>query len=334
MRIFGAATSISWIPTEAVTGIVYKVPFGVQMAHYDEPPPDTLPDVDAYLAADQARFANPLHAWVDVRRGQVVDFGHTGAGRMGSTTMRLAGRGLTFAPTALPDLQHAEQLSPTSVRFEQTVGGRTGVPAPRRVRHQPYVQFNAPLAWTTLSLTLHADGRQSCEIKGASPFPRHWLYGRDRALIKKTATIDYHEWSTTAFGRHSPWGDSDSPAMVAEIETALERQLSVQITRVGQKPQLRRLERSAVLTRQDDAADDLYVLLDGVLRVEVDGLSVAELGPGAVIGERAIVESGLRTATLSAVTPCLVAVADRDSVDPADRRMRARCHRRERNRRN
>jgi hypothetical protein len=41
----------------------------------------------------------------------------------------------------------------------------------------------------------------------------------------------------------------------------------------------------------------LLLLLDGVLAVEVDGLRVAEIGPGAVIGERAHQERSVRTAT-------------------------------------
>jgi phospholipase C len=39
--------------------------------------------------------------------------------------------------------------------------------------------------------------------------------------------------------------------------------------------------------RYGSRAADLILLLDGVLAVEVDGLRVAEIGPGAVIGERA-----------------------------------------------
>ena len=46
----------------------------------------------------------------------------------------------------------------------------------------------------------------------------------------------------------------------------------------------------------------MYVLLDGVLSVEVDGAAVAQVGPGAVLGERALLEGGRRTATLRAMT--------------------------------
>ncbi len=57
------------------------------------------------------------------------------------------------------------------MRFVQTTGGRTALPAPRPVRPPPYVQWQAPLVWTTLSLTLHADGRAEYALTGASRFP-------------------------------------------------------------------------------------------------------------------------------------------------------------------
>ena len=47
----------------------------------------------------------------------------------------------------------------------------------------------------------------------------------------------------------------------------------------------------------------------------VDGEVVAELGPGAIFGERAVLEGGLRTSTLRAMTKCRVAVARKDQLD-------------------
>jgi hypothetical protein len=329
MRIEGSATTISWIPSEAVTGIVYRVPFDVAIAHYDDPPPETLPDIDGYLAADQARFANLLRAWIDVRDGEIVDFGHEGGGRIGSTTLRVGSGKLRFAAYALRDLQRSERRGVDAVRFEQTAGGRTGVPAPRRVQHAPYAQFLAPLAWATVALTLYADGRQEHELAGASPFPRHWLYDSNGTLVQKSATVDYHTWSTTAFGRHSPWGDLDSPAMVTEVETALERQLSLQIMRGQRKPELRRLQPDDRLITQGEHGHELFLLLDGMLRVDVDGSPVAELGPGAVVGERALLEDGRRTSSLTALTRCLVAVADASSIDPSALQELSAGHQRE-----
>ena len=38
MRIEKSVTSITWIPSEAISGMP-KVPFEMGVAHYDEPPP-------------------------------------------------------------------------------------------------------------------------------------------------------------------------------------------------------------------------------------------------------------------------------------------------------
>lgn len=93
----------AWIPPTAVQG-VFSLPFGLGVAHYDQPPPDELPDVEALLAADAVRFANQLQAWIQVGGGRITSQGMSEQGRLGSTTMRLLSRGLTFTGVALPDL--------------------------------------------------------------------------------------------------------------------------------------------------------------------------------------------------------------------------------------
>ncbi|MBW3606261.1 MAG: cyclic nucleotide-binding domain-containing protein [Actinobacteria bacterium] len=85
--------------------------------------------------------------------------------------------------------------------------------------------------------------------------------------------------------------------------------------RAGTKPKIRKLDKDALLTEQGQPGDELYLLLDGMLTVEVDGKAVAEVGPGAILGERAVLEGGTRTSTLRADTPCRVAVARADQLD-------------------
>lgn len=329
MRFASSVTSVSWIPSEAVTGAAVKVPFEVGVAHYDPPPPDAIDDLEELIASDGCRFANHLCAWVEVQDGAIVDQGLTGKGYIGATTLRVAGKAVTFAAVPLPDRTSVRRLDHGAVRFEQTAGGRTGLPSPRRVSHPPYVQLSAPLAWTTLGLTLHADGSAEPELVGASPFPRHWVYDGEGRLHSKSAVIDYRTWSTKAFGRHTPWGDEDSPAVVSEVESALERQLTAQLMHGGAKVAVSRLAAGDVLTEQGAPGEELYVLLDGVLRAEVDGRAVADIGPGAVLGERAALEGNRRTATLRAVTRCTVAAASREAVEAEALDQLAQLHRRE-----
>ena len=105
------------------------------------------------------------------------------------------------------------------VRFIQTAGGRTGLPAPRRVRRAPFIQWQAPLVWSTLSLTLHIDRPPSSRYWGASRFPRHWFYDGDGRLAAKSGLTDFKDWYRKSFGKHTPWGDQDSPALVTAVET-------------------------------------------------------------------------------------------------------------------
>ena len=99
--------------------------------------------------------------------------------------------------------------------------------------------------------------------------------------------------------------------------------------RGGQKPAIRKLKEGALLTEQGDRADDVFLLLDGVLQVEVDGEVLAELGPGAILGERAVLGEGVRTATLRALTEAKVAAVRPDQLDPAALAELEEGHRRE-----
>ncbi|MDP9072366.1 MAG: cyclic nucleotide-binding domain-containing protein [Actinomycetota bacterium] len=328
MRFESSVTSISWIPSEAIDGLATKLPFEMGLAHYDAPLPEVLTDLEELRQRDAFRFANELRAWIEVEDGRVVGHGHSGKGHIGATTLQLGGRQATFPAVPFPDLRPEPEVTPTSVRFVQTTGGRTGVPAPRRVRRKPFVQIAAPTAWSTLALTIHAEGTSEYEVVGASPFPRHWVYDHAGKLVAKTGLIDFETWYRRAFGRHTPWGDEDSPALVTQVESALERELSGTLM-AGGRPKIRKVKEGATLVEQGAEGNELFLLLDGVLRVEVGGDRVAEIGPGALLGERAILEGGRRTSTLRAVTPCKVAVAAADALDPGALSEVSRGHRRE-----
>jgi hypothetical protein len=328
MRIESSVTSVSWIPSEAIAGAT-KLPFETGMAHYDQPPPDVIDDLEQLQQAGRFRFANRLRGWVEVEGGRIVAHGQSGGGLICSTRLSLGKREAVFEAIALPDLHPEPQVGENEVTFFQTAGGRTGVPAPRRVRRAPYVQFAAPLAWTTVSLTVRADGSSSFALTGASSFPRHWVYGADGKLAAKSGMIDFSNWYRRAFGKHSPWGDQDSEALTTEVESALERQLSLTLMQGGAKPKVRTYKAGAVVTEQGAEEDDLFLVLDGVVRVEVDGERLAEYGPGSMHGERAVLEGGRRTSTIRAVTACKLAVAPADRIDKAALVELSSGHRRE-----
>jgi hypothetical protein len=331
MRIESSVLSLSWIPSEAVTGLPKQF-FETGVTHYDEPPPDAVASADeleALRLAGRFRFANLLSAWIEVDGDRIVDAGMTGRGFMGLTTVSVAGRSAVFNPVALPDIVQDPEVRGTEVRFIQTSGGRAPLPAPRHVKHPPFFQLKPPDVWTTLALTIRADGTSTFEVVGASKFPRHWAYDQEGKLAAKAGLADFKDWYRSSFGKHTPWGKEDSKAYVTAVESALERQLSSTIMQSGKKPEIRSVKKGTNLTEQGAPGDELFLLLDGVLDVVVGDEAIAEVGPGAILGERALLEGGTRTATLRALTKCTVAVARADQVNRTALEELSREHRRE-----
>lgn len=328
IRHESSVIAVSWIPSEAIEGLP-KLPFEVGITHYDQPPPDRLEDLEELRRTDRFREANELRAYVEVEDGRIVGYGYLGTGHIGATTVRVGPAAIRFPAVHLPDIQREPEIGPTSVLFSQTVGGRMGIPTPRPVARRPYGQFWPSIAWTTLELTINADGSSTHRLAGASPFPRHWIYDNTGTLVRKSGVIDFKTWFNDSFGDHTPWGAVDSPAVVSAVESALERQMSAAIMRGGAKPAIRRLKAGETLTQQGDESTNVYLILDGMFLVEVDGREVAEIGPGAVVGERAALEGGRRTATLRATTPGRVAEAPPSVLDTLGLDELATTHRRE-----
>ena len=329
MRFESSVTSVSWIPSESVSGL-YKAAFAAGASHSDEPPPEVLEDLGGLFAAGRFRFANRLAAWIEVEDGRVVDAGYAGRGYISSTRFGWGPhREVMFQPAEFPDIKTAPEITAAGARFSQVTGGRTGAPMPRPVGGKPYFQWLAPTVWTTLTLTIGTDGSARGQMTGASPFPRHWIYDHRGQLVAKSGLADFSEWMLTAHGQHSPWGQEDSQPLVTVAESALERQLSATIMRGGAKPAIRKLAKDMLLTEQGAPGGDVYLLLGGVLSVWVDGTQVGELGPGTVVGERAVLEGGRRTATLRAVTDCVIATAARDQIDRGSLASLAEGHHRE-----
>ena len=329
MRIESSVTAVSWIPSEAIEGMT-RLPFDMGLFHYDDPPPDHIESLDDLHAKDAFREANELRAWIVVEDGKIASYGHAGRSLLGSTRLKIGPRRIAFPGIALNTLRPEPTVTDTSVRFVQTVGGRMALPAPRHVSRRPFFQVASSVAWTTLALTINADGSSHHEVLGASPFPRHWIYDNDLNLVQKSGTINFDEWYRGAFGKHTPWGDQDSPALVTDVETAVERELSLILMREGEtKPKMRSIKEGETLVEQGDEGDDIYLLLDGVLAVEVDGEQLAEIGPGAILGERAHLEGGKRAATLRAMTNARVAVGNPDMFSDRALEEVASGHRRE-----
>ncbi|MCK0113314.1 cyclic nucleotide-binding domain-containing protein [Ornithinimicrobium sp. F0845] len=309
VHVLGRGTSLSWIPSESVSGWL-KGGFDLHLSHYDKPPADFLSgveQVEQMRADDRFRFANVISGWADFTGARpTAGWSEESGLLMGSTTVRLALGSATFLGYSLPVLREIARPDDDTFVLTQTVGGRTGVPLPRTVRHPPFVRWQAPIVWTTLTLTLRRDGTTQVELVGASAFPRHWVYDETGALTAKSGVALLQDWLDHSFGPRTPWGNQDSTALVVAAETAIERRLSGDIMAGGRRrsvrPEVRTVPEGYLLTRQGEPGEHVFLVLDGVLDVLVDDELVAEVGPGAVVGERAVLGDGLRTATVRART--------------------------------
>ena len=314
MRYESSVTSVTWIPSEAIEGMT-KMPFEMGIAHYDDPPPDKLDDIDALRERDAFREANVLRGYVEVEDGKVVDAGHLGRGLIGVTRLKLGPKELSFPAVKYPVLQSEPEIGPNWVRFTQTAGGRMGLPAPRRVRGKKFFQLASASAWTTLQLVVYTDGNAKAALVGASPFPRHWVYDHAGQLVEKSGSIDFDAWYREVYGSKTPWGESDWTTLVTPAESELERELSASVMRTGAKLERRRLVEGDTLVREGDEGRDLFLILDGVFSIERSGKPVAEVGPGAILGEQALLGDGKRTATVVATTNARIAVIPPDAID-------------------
>ena len=295
MRIESSVTAITWLPF-AVLDAMPSLPLGIAVAHYDEPPPDPLRDLDRLRGADAFREANELRAWISVENGRIVDHGRDGRGVVSGARPDLGGDQVAFPAVEFPVIRPEAEVGDGFVRFQQTVGGRIGLPAPRPLRGKPYLHIGSAAAWTTLELTLRADGSSQGRLVAASPFPHHSLYGPDGSLVSEQGVADFDGWYHESF-EESPWSGGELEAELDEI-----------VLRSGAKLQRRRLDPGEILVEQGEAGTEMFMLLDGVLQVEIDGETLAELGSGAVLGELAVLGDGRRTATLRAARASRVAV--------------------------
>jgi CRP-like cAMP-binding protein len=106
----------------------------------------------------------------------------------------------------------------------------------------------------------------------------------------------------------------DKAELLAQIDFfkgCTKRQLDDIAKLVGDK----HLEAGEVLCRQGEFGTDAFVLVDGQASVHIDGEQVAVVGTGEVVGELSVERGGLRTATLTAITPLHVLVVDPQEVE-------------------
>jgi CRP-like cAMP-binding protein len=80
------------------------------------------------------------------------------------------------------------------------------------------------------------------------------------------------------------------------------------------------VEEGTVLTKEGDERDDVFVVIEGVARVERAGRVVNRIGEGGFFGELAVLDPGPRTATVIAESPMFVLVLRAEQLEAVVRK--------------
>jgi CRP-like cAMP-binding protein len=87
------------------------------------------------------------------------------------------------------------------------------------------------------------------------------------------------------------------------------------LMRLGKQMEREEVAPGTVVVREGDASDRFYVVFAGMLAVRNDLGPRGVLKPGDYFGEVAAAMGIPRTATVTAITPCVVASCDRETFD-------------------
>jgi CRP-like cAMP-binding protein len=71
----------------------------------------------------------------------------------------------------------------------------------------------------------------------------------------------------------------------------------------------------AVLIKEGEKGNYMYVVMEGTLDISLKGKALSTALPGEIIGEMALINSAIRSATVTAITDCRVVLIDRSSFN-------------------
>ena len=225
MRIERSITTVSWIPSDLLEGMG-KIATRMKMAHHDPPPPDSLgveragrdrgPAVGRPLPFRQrtarihrGRRGRHDHRLRVLRRRRDRRHHRRPRCRVDHHPGRQAARPVQRAGSHRdvgsihPDRRRAHRCADAACRQARSVHP---VPRADRVDH---ARADDPRR-------RHAPrGDDRCVRVPAALAVRR----RRAASSAKSSVAEYKQWMAESFGRRTPWGDEDSPALVSEVET-------------------------------------------------------------------------------------------------------------------
>ena len=246
---------------------------------------------------------------------------------MGSTTVRLGRKGVTFAAVELPELRDEPVVTPTARPSCRPTAAVPRCPRPPRAASSVRAVPRAPGVDDALA---HGPRRrfEQLRARGASSSRGTGCTTTEGKLAAKAGLADFKQWYRTSFGRHTPWGASNSTAFVTAVETALERELAGSIMRAATSRRCASSKAGALLTEQGQPGNEVFLVLDGVIAVEVDGRRSPSSGPARSSASARCSKAAFARRP-RAVTKCRVAVAQGDQLDRKVLEEISQWHRRE-----
>ena len=319
MRVQATATTMSWIPSDIVGGALRKG-FDVGLSHYDPPPPDRLApgEVHELSAADRFRFGNLLTAWAEVADGRIVDAGYGedaglvigitgGAGRPAAGDV--PGRPAAHDP-ARPRADRRRRRPAGADRrgpHRRTAAASGAPPALRAVvgaRGVDHAGRDAPPRRQQLDRAARGEPVPAALglrlVRGTGrPQRGHRPEGLGQRVLRRPDAVGRP--GLTRAGRRRRHGPRAA---------ALERHHA---RRPSRDPQARAGRRAHPAGRagRTSSTSSSTACSTSTSTAPRSARSV----PGAVLGERALLEDRVRTSTLTAATRAVVAVAPEDAVD-------------------
>jgi CRP-like cAMP-binding protein len=88
-----------------------------------------------------------------------------------------------------------------------------------------------------------------------------------------------------------------------------------QVSKVAAAGQVVNLPANWTFISEGTPGDTCYIVLEGTVRVTAAGEELAELGPGAVLGETGLLTHKLRNANVATVTPAVLLHIDQSAFD-------------------
>lgn len=323
MRVQSTVTAITWIP--AMSQLSRTSP-EVQLYGHDDPPPDALPDEHAFEELHRRfsfRYAHRHAAWAEFDdSGAVVEYGYGGGLAVAPVKLLVSpGVAVPTIGVPMPLLRPTPRRGDGWITLTQLGGRRTSSPMPRIDGHEPTLHLVPPVIWTSLELTLFADGGSSFALTDYTPFPPVRLYGPDGRVAEDVGTVEWNSWAGYRGSGDTPWGGADSREVTAAAEQHLYDAVRA-VLRDGAEPVVIDLDAGEVLIRDGDTDTTLYVVLDGILRISAEGRRLGDVGCGAVLDRRSGASDPVGRGSVRAVTAARVfAVPSRDVDEGALRRL-------------